>query len=76
MTYHIINEEKKIVAKFSATKLDDVWKKFSKLAKELLPQGATDFYVSDSLSFGRLAWKGTTKQGRVETLYLVKAQDK
>lgn len=73
MTYHIVNEEKKIVAKFSATNLEDVWKKFNKRAKELL-LGATDFYAGD-LSFGRLAWTGTTKQGKPEKLFLAKVQE-
>lgn len=68
--YHIIYDDGTVIAKFTATKIPDVWKKYNKRCRELL-RDPKDIACHES--FGAMAWEGRLKRDyRPVTLRLAK----
>jgi hypothetical protein len=71
--YHIVYDDGTQIAKFTASKIEDVWKKYNKRCDELLVNKKD---IPSHESFGNLAWTGNLKKNyKPVTLRLAKVTE-
>lgn len=71
--YHIIDGNNTKIAKFTASKMEDVWKKYNNLCDRLLMNKKD---IPSRESFGCLAWTGILRKNYTQaTLMLAKVTE-